>query len=79
MGKDLAPLSASPIRKSRDGEGYQEGSKSSAFGRCKPHCPPPFCSLGEIRVKISIKTGILKRKDITVSLEFSCGRGLNEG
>ncbi|XFF82620.1 hypothetical protein AB1E18_008839 [Capra hircus] len=28
---------------------------------------------------MSIKTGILKRKDITVSLEFSCGRGLNEG
>ena len=34
---------------------------------------------GVIRVKISIKTGILKRKDITVSLEFSCGWGLNEG
>lgn len=51
MGKDLAPLSASPIRKSRDGEGYQEGSKSSAFGRCKPHCPPPFCALGRYQGK----------------------------
>ena len=34
---------------------------------------------GDTRVKMSIKTGILKRKDITVSLEFSRGRGLNEG
>ena len=51
MGKDLAPLSASPIRKSRDGEGYQEGSKSSAFGRCKPHGPPPFCALGRYQGK----------------------------
>ena len=79
MGKDLALPSSSSIRKSRDGEGYQEGSKSSAFDRCKPHCPPPFCALGRQQGKISIKTGILKRKDITVSLEFSCGRGLNEG